>query len=63
MRRNVSYNAIITPGEASESEEEEDCEELPQRRFSFSQQIYGRTRKTSEMSKSLFNHLLNFERI
>ena len=49
MRRNASYNAIITPGEASESEEEE-CEELPQRRPSFGQQIFGRTRKISEMS-------------
>ena len=51
MRRNVSYNAIITPGEASESEEEEDCEELPPQTFTFNQQIYDRTRKTSEISK------------
>ena len=52
MRRNMSYNAIITPGEASESEEEfEECEEVPKRRLSFGPQISNRTRKTSEMSK------------
>lgn len=50
--RNISYNAIVTPGEASESEEEEEEYEegvQPQRRLSFSQ-TFARTRKISEMS-------------
>ncbi|XP_054158549.1 uncharacterized protein LOC128956828 [Oppia nitens] len=52
MRRNMSYNAIITPGEASESDEDEEQNEDEDRIVSFADQITTRSRKISEMSQS-----------
>ncbi|CAG2122867.1 unnamed protein product [Medioppia subpectinata] len=51
LRSNVSLNAIITPGEASESEEEEDDYPQPiERQTNAGDHGVGRHRKTSEMS-------------
>ncbi|CAG2106851.1 unnamed protein product [Medioppia subpectinata] len=53
LRSNVSLNAIITPGEASESDEEEDDYPQPiERQTSAADHGVGRHRKTSEMSQS-----------
>ncbi|CAG2169882.1 unnamed protein product [Oppiella nova] len=52
MRPNVSLNAIITPGEASESEEDDEYQEPIERQMSFGDHSVSRHRKISEMSQS-----------